>query len=76
MAAKQPVLHASLDGVGIGLGFTLSLTLLGLLREFLGAGTAFGLQLYPKTYSALLFVLAPGAFIVLGYLIALKNKLS
>ena len=76
VAAKQPVLHASLDGVGIGLGFTLSLTLLGLLREFLGAGTAFGLQLYPKTYSALLFVLAPGAFIVLGYLIALKNKLS
>lgn len=76
VAAKHPVLHASLDGVGIGLGFTLSLTLLGLLREFLGAGTAFGLQLYPKTYSALLFVLAPGAFIVLGYLIALKNKLS
>ena len=76
VAAKQPVLHAGLDGVGIGLGFTLSLTLLGLLRELLGAGTAFGLQLYPKTYSALLFVLAPGAFIVLGYLIALKNKLS
>lgn len=76
VAAKQSVLHASLDGVGIGLGFTLSLTLLGLLRELLGAGTAFGLQLYPKTYSALLFVLAPGAFIVLGYLIALKNKLS
>ncbi|WP_455109459.1 RnfABCDGE type electron transport complex subunit E [Porphyromonas sp.] len=76
VAAKQPVLHASLDGVGIGLGFTLSLTLLGLLRELLGAGTAFGLQLYPKTYSALFFVLAPGAFIVLGYLIALKNKLS
>lgn len=76
VAAKQSVLHASLDGVGIGLGFTLSLTLLGLLRELFGAGTAFGLQLYPKTYSALLFVLAPGAFIVLGYLIALKNKLS
>ena len=76
VAAKQRVLHASLDGVGIGLGFTLSLTLLGLLRELFGAGTAFGLQLYPKTYSALLFVLAPGAFIVLGYLIALKNKLS
>lgn len=76
VAAKQGVLHSSLDGVGIGLGFTLSLTLLGTLREFLGSGAVFSLQLYPKQYGALLFVLAPGAFLVLGYLIALKNKLS
>ena len=72
VAAKQGVLH----GVGIGLGFTLSLTLLGFVREFLGSGSIFTLQVLPKQYGALLFVLAPGAFLVLGYLIALKNKLS
>lgn len=76
VAAKQGVAHASLDGVGIGLGFTLSLTVLGMLRELLGGGAVFSLQVYPKEYGALLFVLAPGAFLVLGYLIALKNHLS
>ena len=67
---------AAKQGVGIGLGFTLSLTLLGFVREFLGSGSIFTLQVLPKQYGALLFVLAPGAFLVLGYLIALKNKLS
>ena len=76
VAAKQGVAHASLDGVGIGLGFTLSLTVLGMLRELLGGGAVFSFQVYPKEYGALLFVLAPGAFLVLGYLIALKNHLS
>ena len=76
VAAKQGVLRSCLDGVGIGLGFTLSLTVLGLLRELLGSGAVFTLQILPKEYGALLFVLAPGAFLVLGYLIALKNKLS
>ena len=76
VAAKQGVAHASLDGVGIGFGFTLSLTVLGMLRELLGSGAVFSLQVYPKEYGALLFVLAPGAFLVLGYLIALKNHLS
>jgi len=76
VAAKQGVLHSALDGVGIGLGFTLSLTVLGLLRELLGSGAVFTLQILPKEYGALLFVLAPGAFLVLGYLIALKNKFS
>ena len=76
VAAKQGVPHSCLDGVGIGLGFTLSLTVLGLLRELLGSGAVFTLQILPKEYGALLFVLAPGAFLVLGYLIALKNKLS
>ena len=76
VAAKQGVLHSALDGVGIGLGFTLSLTLLGFVREFLGSGSIFTLQVLPKQSGALLFVLAPGAFLVLGYLIALKNKLS
>jgi electron transport complex rsxE subunit len=50
--------------------------LLGFVREFLGSGSIFTLQVLPKQYGALLFVLAPGAFLVLGYLIALKNKLS
>ena len=76
VAAKQPVLHSTLDGLGIGLGFTCSLTLLGFVRELLGAGTIFGHAVYPKEYGALLFVLAPGAFIVLGYLIALSNKIG
>ena len=70
------VLHSTLDGLGIGLGFTCSLTLLGFVRELLGAGTIFGHAVYPKEYGALLFVLAPGAFIVLGYLIALSNKIG
>lgn len=76
VAAKYGVGHSALDGLGIGLGFTLSLTLLGFVREFLGSGSVFTLQLLPKEYGALIFVLAPGAFLVLGYLIALKNKLS
>lgn len=76
VAAKNNVLHSALDGVGIGLGFTLSLTLLGLVRELLGTGRLFGLSLFPESFGALLFILAPGAFIVLGYLIALVNTLS
>ena len=76
VAAKQSVLHSTLDGLGIGLGFTCSLTLLGFVRELLGAGTIFGHAIYPKEYGALLFVLAPGAFIVLGYLIALSHKIG
>ena len=76
VAAKSSVLHSTFDGLGIGLGFTCSLTLLGLVRELLGAGTVFGQNVYPKEYGALLFVLAPGAFIVLGYLIALSNKIA
>lgn len=76
VAAKNNVGVSFLDGIGIGLGFTVSLTLLGLVREFFGAGTAFGLIIYPEYYKALLFVLPPGAFIVLGYLIALVNRIS
>lgn len=77
VAAKHGLLHSALDGVGIGLGFTLALTLLGTVRELLGTGRLFGMvSLYPEEYGALLFVLAPGAFIVLGYLIALINKLK
>lgn len=74
-AAKNGVIASGFDGIGIGLGFTIALTLLGFIREFLGTGKVFGLTIFPENYGALLFVLAPGAFIVLGYLIALVNKL-
>lgn len=63
------------DGLGCGLGFTIALTLLGATRELLGTGRLFGLEIYPEDYGILLFVLAPGAFIALGYLIAIVNKL-
>lgn len=76
VAAKQSVLHSAFDGLGIGLGFTLSLTLLGVVRELLGTGKFFGLALIPENYGALLFILAPGAFIILGYLSALVNTLK
>ena len=75
-AAKNNPFASLLDGLGIGLGFTLALTLLGAIREFLGAGTLFSYQIYPENYGMLLFVLAPGAFIALGYLIAIINKLK
>ena len=65
-----------LDGVGIGLGFTGALTLLGAVREFLGTGKIFSVTIFPEQYGALVFVLAPGAFIVLGYLILIVNKLK
>lgn len=74
-ASKNTVLASLCDGLGVGVGFTLALTLLGAVRELLGTGAVFGLQLYSADFGALLFVLAPGAFIVLGLLIALYNRL-
>lgn len=74
-AAKNTVGLSALDGLGMGLGFTLALTLIGAVRELLGTGCVFGLNLYSETYGMLIFVLAPGAFIVLGYLMALVQKL-
>ena len=74
-AAKQSPVASLFDGIGIGLGFTLGLTLLGICRELLGSGSIFGLTLLPETYNILLFVLPPGAFITLGFLIAIVNKL-
>jgi electron transport complex protein RnfE len=73
-AAKNTVFRSALDGLGMGLGFTFALTLLGILRELLGTGKVFGNVIFPENYGALIFVLAPGAFIVLGYLIAIMNK--
>ena len=75
-AAKNSPLASLFDGIGIGLGFTLGLTLLGIVREILGSCAIFGFTFIPENYNILLFVLAPGAFITLGYLIAIVNKLK
>lgn len=72
-ANKNGVGASALDGVGAGLGFTLSLTVIGLARELLGSGSAFGFKLLPGD-GILAFVLAPGAFLVIGYLMVLFNK--
>jgi electron transport complex protein RnfE len=74
-AAKNTVFSSALDGIGMGLGFTFALTLLGTVRELLGTGRAFDQVVFPDHYGALIFVLAPGAFIALGYLIAIMNKI-
>lgn len=74
-AAKNGIFSSAIDGIGMGLGFTFALTLLGASRELLGTGKFFGLTLMPEEYGSLIFVLAPGAFIALGYLIAIVNKL-
>lgn len=74
-AAKNGPIPSIFDGIGIGLGFTLALTLLGGVREFLGTGKLFDVAILPEEYGMLVFVLAPGAFIALGYLIAIVNKL-
>ncbi len=74
-ASKNGVFASFLDGLGTGIGFTLALVLLGGTREILGTGKIFGAEIFPEDYGMLLFVLAPGAFIALGYLIAIVNKL-
>ena len=75
-AAKNNAVASMFDGIGMGLGFTIALTLLGAVREFLGTGKIFDLTILPEEYGMLIFVLAPGAFIALGYLIALINGLK
>jgi len=75
-AAKNNAADSLMDGVGIGLGFTLGLTLLGVCRELLGAGSVFGFVLLPETLNMLMFVLPPGAFITLGFLVAIVNKVK
>ena len=74
-AAKNGVVASAFDGIGIGLGFTIALTLLGAIRELLGTGKLFNLTIMPEQFGSLIFVLAPGAFIALGLLIAIVNKL-
>ena len=75
-AAKNTVGLSTLDGLGMGLGFTFALTLLGAIRELLGTGAIFGFQVFSENYGTLIFVLAPGAFIALAYLLAIMNKLQ
>ncbi|MBO7547870.1 MAG: electron transport complex subunit E [Bacteroidales bacterium] len=72
-AGKNSVGASALDGIGVGLGFTVSLVVIGLVREILGSGSAFGWKIFPGD-GVLAFVMAPGAFLVLGYLMALFNK--
>ena len=74
-AAKNGVVASAFDGIGIGLGFTIALTLLGAIRELLGTGKLFNLTIMPEQFGSLIFVWAPGAFIALGFLIAIVNKL-
>lgn len=78
-ASKNPVLPSIFDGLGMGLGFTIAITILGALREFLGAGTIFehDLGLVDKGFTPIsVFVLAPGAFFVLSCLVAIQNKIK
>ena len=75
-AAKNNVGLSALDGIGMGLGFTLALTILGAIRELLGTGKIFDFAVFPENYGMLVFVLAPGAFIALAYVMALVNKLK
>ena len=72
-ANKNGILDSALDGLGVGLGFTASLTVIGLVREILGSGSAFGFKFIPGD-GILALVMAPGAFLVLGYLMVLFNK--
>jgi electron transport complex protein RnfE len=75
-AAKNTVFKSFLDGLGMGLGFSLALTILGTVRELLGTGKVFSLTIFSEHYGMLIFVLAPGAFIALAYLIAVFNRLK
>ena len=74
-ANKHSVVDSACDGLGTGLGFTIALTVIGLVREILGSGSAFGLS-FIKGDGMLAFVLAPGAFLVLGYLMVVFRKLT
>jgi electron transport complex protein RnfE len=75
-ASKNTPLSSMLDGIGMGAGFTLALTGIRAIREFLGTGKIFDFTIYPEDYGLTAFVLAPGAFIVLGFLIVIVNKLK
>lgn len=74
-ASKNPILPSIFDGIGMGLGFTIGLTTIGVIREFLGSGTIFNIAILPENFDTIsIFVFAPGAFFVLAFLIAFLNK--
>ena len=76
-ASKNGVIYSAFDGLGMGLGFTIALTAIGLIRELIGNGTVFDIAVLPESYEPLtIFILAPGAFFVLAFLVALMNKLK
>ena len=76
-ASKNPVILSALDGIGMGLGFTVGLTAIGIVRELIGAGKIFDIRVMPESYEPLtIFILAPGAFFVLAGLVALQNKVK
>jgi electron transport complex protein RnfE len=76
-ASKNQVFPAFLDGLGMGIGFTLALTIIATVREILGSGTFFGIPLFGEAFpSVLIFIMAPGGFITLGLLLGLINKLT
>ena len=73
-ASKNSPLASACDGLGIGLGFTIGLTTLGIARELLGNGTIFDMRIIPEQFGMLVFILPPGAFLTLGYIIAIINR--
>lgn len=76
-AYKNPVLPSFFDGIGMGIGFTIGITLIGMVRELLGAGELFGFRVMPDSYQPIsIFVMAPGAFLVLALLTGLQNKFN
>ena len=76
-ASKNPIIHSVADGLGIGLGFTISLTILGGIREILGSGKFFGIEIMWSSFEPLSFMVkAPGAFVCLGVLLGLMNIIS
>lgn len=75
-ASKNPIVASAFDGIGMGLGFTVGLTLIGIFREILGSGSVFGLEFIPDAFHIAIFVMAPGAFFVLAGLTAVQNKLK
>ncbi len=76
-ASKNGVIYSAFDGLGMGLGFTLGLTCIGLVRELIGNGSVFDIRVLPESYEPLtIFILAPGAFLVLAFLVALMNRIK
>lgn len=76
-ASKNPVIPSLFDGIGMGLGFTVGLTSIGIVRELLGAGKIFGVHVLPASYEPIsIFVMAPGAFFVLAFLTGVQNKVK
>jgi len=76
-ASRHPIINSFMDGLGMGIGYTMALLVLGCLRELLGNGTIFGLSLLGSQYKPfLLAIMPPGAFIALGFLLGLMNKIN